>query len=120
MNKKEWTLEEAVEVLTNQAELKSFPKAKYREQHLSLKMPGGAFTSGLFCDGMPPVHEIWEGVPDFREPFSDRMAATFNACKGIPVQALNDGIIAELIYAVQQGNMEDAKSFASELTENGG
>lgn len=72
-------------------------------------------TSEFSPEGKPSVHGIYEGCPDIREHLSDRMAAAFYACKGFNIQALRDGIIHELIYAVKHGDMEAAKSFAAEL-----
>ncbi|GFM38278.1 hypothetical protein [Desulfovibrio psychrotolerans] len=84
-----WTLKGVVRVLEHKAELVSFPVPNYGEQHLSLKLnPKQLHNAGLFADGVPPVHELYVGVPDFRPQLSDRMAATFNACKGIPTKQL--------------------------------
>lgn len=64
------TMQDVVEALENRAELHSFPKPKYNEQHVSLVMDpeSGPWSLGLFNDGLPPVHESLRGdVPDFRE-----------------------------------------------------
>jgi len=96
------TIEEVVHTLENQAELISFPKPKYNEQHLSLKLdPKRLCNVGLFDDGLPPVHELYVGAPDFRKELSDRMAATFNACKGIPTAGLNAGVGKDMAKTVE-------------------
>lgn len=98
---KEFTIEETLKFLRNKAVMSSH-RNKYNEVHLSINMDPDTspFTSGLFDHGMPPVHEIYKGVPDFREQLSDRLKVSFNACKGMPVGNLSDGIVMELVDAL--------------------
>lgn len=100
-NPKQYTIEEVVQTLENQAELISFPVPKYGEQHISLKMHPTALNTPLFGAGVDPIHELYNGVPDFRKELSDRMAATYNACKGIRTCALNACVVKDMAKTVE-------------------
>jgi hypothetical protein len=100
----EVNIHKIIDILREKAELVSFPKPKYKEQHLAIRMDPerSMWSSGLFPDGMPPVHEVYEGVSDFRGPLSDRIAAGFNACRGVPTEDLRPDLMAELRVRVSE------------------
>lgn len=77
---------EMLEEVQNDLEMKAFPKEKYGEWHLSIQPPD-SMCIGLFPAGFPRMREI-TGDDDYRELLCTRIAACFNACKGIQTEQL--------------------------------